>query len=342
MNSKNFLLIFILYLIFLISKTSLKHLGLSLSYSSPRILSSLRTYYKPVIGIYGSPDPENNDHYINGTYYVNSYILWLQDFGAEVMAIHYWYDQSTIDEILSKVNGILFMGGSRDFKREGIWEQKATYIINKSIETQLPLWGSCQGFQLIGTVISDNYTFLQHNYEDMGILHSLELTKDARGSQMYQLFTEKDFESLEKKNSTIYFHNFGFLPEDWKNEKKINDLLKVTSISKDIYGSQFVNSFEGKNESIKIFATQFHPEKTPYKRYNYPLEHSMEVLKVSQLLGMKFVDVTRNNKNRFKSRNNNEGDRKKFDFFDTYQGNPNAFFDKDSGIYSFSKNQSKI
>mgnify|MGYP007104071497 CR=1 FL=1 len=45
--------------------------------------------YKPVIGIYGNSYPENNDTFINGTYYPLPYVYWLKSAGAEVMAIHY-------------------------------------------------------------------------------------------------------------------------------------------------------------------------------------------------------------------------------------------------------------
>ena len=69
---------------------------------------------KPVIGIYGNSNPENDDEeFLNGTYYPMSYVYWLESGGAEVMAIHYWYSEEEIKEILNKINGILFLGGGR-------------------------------------------------------------------------------------------------------------------------------------------------------------------------------------------------------------------------------------
>ena len=120
---------------------------------------------KPVIGIYGNPEPENNDTFINGTYYPLSYIYWLESAGAEVMAIHYWYSLETIDIILNKINGVLFLGGGRDIHKDGVWEKKAKYIIDQSLIIQFPIWATCQGFQLIGLLMSDNlelrYGFIQ-------------------------------------------------------------------------------------------------------------------------------------------------------------------------------------
>ena len=50
----------------------------------------------------------------------------------------------------------------------------------KSMEYDLPFWGTCQGFQLIGTLLSDNYTLLKQAYDDVNVLHSLEINKNTR------------------------------------------------------------------------------------------------------------------------------------------------------------------
>ena len=52
--------------------------------------------YKPIIGIYGIPNPENEKEKINETYYPGSIIRFLDSFGAEIIAIHYWYDDTLI------------------------------------------------------------------------------------------------------------------------------------------------------------------------------------------------------------------------------------------------------
>ena len=286
---------------------------------------------KPVIGIYGNSYPENDDEqFINGTYYPLSYVYWLESVGVEVMAIHYWYSFDIIDEILNKVNGILFLGGGRKMHKNGTWEIKAKYIMDFSLENQLPIWGTCQGFQLLAILLSDNYTFLRNVFDDNNILHGQEITDYTKSSKMYHLFTEKDFNILQYGNSTIYNHREGFFLEDFYREKRLNELFIVTGISEDKNGLKFINSFEGKNDSIKIFATQFHPEKNPYKRNNYILEQNIDSLKVSQLLVMSFYEEVKKNKNKFDSSSNKEGDRAQFDFFDTKIGMPNCNFDRNS------------
>ena len=53
------------------------------------IFSQFNNEIKSVIGIYGNPYPEDNDTYINVTYYPISYVVWLESAGAEIMAIDY-------------------------------------------------------------------------------------------------------------------------------------------------------------------------------------------------------------------------------------------------------------
>ena len=293
---------------------------------------------KPVIGIYGNSFPENNDTFINCTYYPISYVYWLESVGAEVMAIHYWYPLDVIDEILEKVNGVLFLGGGRDIIK-GVWEMKAKYIMEKSLIYKLPIWATCQGFQLMGVLMSNNYTLLRFGFDDINVLHGIKITEEAKSSKMFNLFSEKDFEILQYGNSTIYNHRLGFYPEEFYKEERLNDLFKVTSISEDKNGLKFINSYEGKNDSIKFFATQFHPEKNPNKRFNYPVEQNIDSLIVSQKLAMRFIEEARKNKNKFESLENDEGDRSQFDFFNTYRGTPNGRFVKEEETFYFDKKE---
>ena len=283
---------------------------------------------KPVIAIYGNSEPENDDEqFINGTYYPMSYVYWLESAGAEVMAIHYWYSYELIDEILQKINGILFLGGGRVFIKEGTWEIKAKYIIEKSLKLEIPFWGTCQGFQLIGTILSDDYTLLKHEFDDKNILHNLVINNDTRKSNMFKLLTPNEFELLSYSNSTIYSHEWGFYPNEYYENKNLEEMTIVTSTSEDYRGSKFINSFEGKK--YKFYGVQFHPEKNPYKRRNYNLEQNIESLKVSQKLLFNFVQQARNNKNKFISKINSEGDRAKFDFFNTYNGTKNCVYSEE-------------
>ena len=296
-------------------------------------LINLTQQHKPIIGIYGNPEPEEDFVINTQTTIYGSYVRWLESFGAEALAIHQWYTHEQIDDILSKINGVLFMGGGREFNVTALWEQNALYIMKSSIKQGFPIWGTCMGFQLISVLLSDDETILKEEYSHMGYLDNLTLTTYASGSRMYNLFNEDDFDSLLNRNGTIYFHTWGVSESDWNNNANLPHLFDITSFGHDIKGKQFVNSFEGKNNTINIFATQYHPEKNPYIRYDgYEVEHTVDTLRVSHKLGLSFIEQTRRNTNRMAY-----NERKNYDFLNTYgKGNEDSY-DPENNCYYFSK-----
>ena len=288
---------------------------------------------KPVIGIYGNSYPENGpENTTNGSYYPMSYVYWLESGGADVMAIHYWYSEEEINKILHKINGVLFLGGGRDFSQNQTWEKNAKYIIDQSMQMNLPFWGTCQGFQLIASLLSQNLSLLKNEFDDVNILHSLDINNSTKTSKMFQLFTQNDFDLLTHTNSTIYNHVWGFLPEDFLGNENLKNMTLVTSISQDHNGTKFIDSYEGINSDF--FAVQFHPEKNPFKRANYFLEDNTESLKVSQKLVFNFVQISRKNGNKF-----GNDDRDKYDFFDTYNGTKNCEYNPKDECCYFYKNK---
>ena len=53
----------------------------------------------------------------------------------------------------------------------------------------MPLWGTCQGFQLIGVILSDDFTLLKHEFNDTNVLHNLDINDNTKRSDTYKLFT---------------------------------------------------------------------------------------------------------------------------------------------------------
>ena len=276
--------------------------------------------YKPVIGLYGNPEPISDYTNYNRTSYPISYIRWLESFGAEVMAINSWYSILEIEYLLTKVNGILLMGGGRDFNVTSDWEVKANFILNFAISYNLPVYGTCMGFQLINVLLSEDEKILSTNkYDDVGIEHNLMLVKGI-DTKLFSLFENREIEIIENNDSTLYFHHDGIDKNDFAKNELLNNILHLTSIAHDKNLNFFANSIEGKNNSI--FGSQYHPEKVPYIRtVDYPLNHSTNSLIISQLIGLAFVEECRKNENRFE-----EKQRENYFFFNSYYNNSKFIF----------------
>jgi hypothetical protein len=70
----------------------------------------------------------------------------------------------------------------------------------------------------------------------------------------------------------------------------------VTSYGKDRDGQLFIASIEAIN--YPIYGVQFHPEELPYNQaLNNDEVFSSNSIKISQMLGLKFVDEARKNSN---------------------------------------------
>ena len=64
----------------------------------------------------------------------NTFLRWLQAGGVDLITVHTWTPQDTIDELLQKVSGVVFMGYPEDLNKESSYYKKAEYIIQKVVK----------------------------------------------------------------------------------------------------------------------------------------------------------------------------------------------------------------
>ena len=84
--------------------------------------------------------------------------------------------------------------------------------------------------------------------------HKVELIENiTRKSSLFSLFKEKDFESFEKNDTTVFIHRFGITPEMFYNEKDLVENFILTSFSYDLDGVKFIDSIENNNLHIIFF-----------------------------------------------------------------------------------------
>lgn len=292
---------------------------------------SLAHSYLPVIGIYANPDPYNSEDYVQDLVYSN-YVRWLEAAGAEIMVIHSWYDTDTLDDILSRVNGVFFMGGSRDLKLSSVWEQNAAYILNKTITMNeqgiyFPLWGTCQGFELLHAILADD-TVILTDYDAFNYAMSAILNENTRTAKMFSFFSEEDFGNFEKKNTSAHFHNLGVDPDDYDKYPRLKSFFKITSLGTDLDGKVFVNTVE--SPKYPVYAVQFHPEKIAFDNDpNDDIPQSLEAILISQNFAHFVVNEARKNEQRMSVE-----DRTKYDFINSYVKGHETY---ENGMYKYSK-----
>ena len=290
---------------------------------------------KPIFGILSLPEPiDDNTTFINESI-DGAYINWLESAGAIVLPLHVWYTQTELKNILDHINGVLLQGSFRLLNFSSKWENNARFIFNYTLENHLPIFGICFGFRILNIFMSKNNSCMirMRNHGN----HNIELIKNiTKRSTLFSLFKEKDFESFEKNETTVFIHRFGITPEMFFNEKNLIDNYVLTSYGYDLDGVKFIDSIE--NDFYKIYGTQFHPEKTPFLRMKkYTRNHENDSLRRSQLLAMKVVDFGRNYAPK-KKIENMDLFRSNYHVISTFQKNKFKYiYDKEMNMYYFQK-----
>ena len=290
---------------------------------------------KPIFGILSLPEPiDDNITFVNESI-DGAYINWLESAGATVVPLHIWYSEQELKNILDQINGVLFQGSFRLLNFSSKWENNARYIFNYTLINHLPIYGICFGFRLLNIFMSRNNSCMirMRNHGN----RKIELINEVmRKTNLFSLFKAKDFESLEKNETTVFIHRFGITPEMFYNEKNLVDNYILSSFGYDLDGVKFIDSIE--NNELHIYGTQFHPEKTPFLRMKkYKRNHENDSLRRSQLLAMKIVDFGRNYKPK-KMIDNMENFKEKYHVISTFHSNNFKYvYDKEKNMFYFAK-----
>ncbi len=298
---------------------------------------SISIEYKPVIGIYGVVSPSDDYTKYNKETLDEALVRWLEDEGAKIILIHHWYSHEILDEITSKINGILLPGVLRKKNSlDNLWESNAKYLINKSIEKKIPIIGICRGFLLLSSIIGNNMNILSLYNNKRAF--NVEIIPESFKAKLFSLFQPKNFEEMKNLLTTPFYHIRGIIPEDFKKNKILNENFIITSYGYDKNGKKFVGSIESKNmNKFQIYGLQFHPEKAPYIRHpRYKNKQTSDTIERSQLIALFFVNECKKNNHKF-----SENDFQKFDFIDTYNRNKNADFDYEMNTFTFYKDNKR-
>jgi len=293
--------------------------------------------FVPKIAVVSAYEPENIE-FPDLAKISNTYVRWIEDVGGEVVPILPWYTNDQITDLLSKTNGVLWLGGTRNLTLSGSFEALNSFILSKVIEfnnngTYYPLIGLCQGFELLHVLIA-NTTEVLSKFDSYNYMLSLEVDKEkAKNDNIYQFFSDEDLNFLTNENSTVHMHYLGTELDTYEKYPSLKYFLEILSTGKDINNKTFVAIIKSKN--FPIYGLQFHPEKVKYDRAIKSWSKSTERhIRVNDNFGLFFIEECRKNSNRMSLE-----DEKNFGVIKSFEQLPSET-EYNVFLYIFNKNHS--
>lgn len=214
----------------------------------------------PVVGIVASPLKLPGSNSFGGLSWIwSTYVESLHDAGARVVPLLPQAGREVLLETLQHVDAVLWTGGEDDSGVHGasypdVMMDALQAIYQHVSKTSLPLWATCQGFQALCVLASQDPSVVVPTYGTLGTAVSLHFTNEAYQSRLLKDAPETVFMELGRRNSTLNFHSFGVLTESFQHVQG----FQVLATDVDSHGQVFASLME--HQHLPIFAAQFHPE----------------------------------------------------------------------------------
>jgi len=236
---------------------------------------------------------------------VNSlYVDWVQAAGGRAVVMPFDASRDRLDHLLSSVNGVLFPGGVIDLSKSSFYVAQARYVYEYAVANHLPLWASCQGFQLVAVLAANDTNVLETNsFDAMGTSLPLQWTPTASSSRFYQGMNPQAREILGASSVTSNLHTNGVLPDAVTRFPLFGSWMRVISTNRDRKGREFISTIE--HVRAPIYAAQWHPERP---QFDWTLEyegnpagvnHAAEAVQAMQAVANFFLGQARANEQRF-------------------------------------------
>lgn len=253
---------------------------------------------RPIIGILTQPT-RKEPNALGASYLAASYVKWVESSGARVVPVRYELGAEYLSRTFRSVNGLLFPGGGTDLDHSHPFMQAATLLYNLVLKENqagrvFPLWGTCQGFQMIAILGSQQQDFKLDPTDAMNISLPLDLLKAASFSRMFRGMTRTMLHEIGNEPLTMNNHHWGVFNSTWRAQHALTTQFTPLSTNLDRLGKMFISSFE--HQQYPIFASQFHPEKNPFEWT--PIEdinHSRNGVSMSQFFAGVLVHYARMN-----------------------------------------------
>ena len=230
----------------------------------------------------------------------NNFVRWLQCSGADLVVVHPWSTKEEIDDLLSKVNGVLFQGNPSDINIESSYYKKISYIYKKTIEIndsgiKLPIISFGDDVALLSSIISeDNISIVTKLKRAIKQPSNINLFSSVDKTIILKEFEQKDMNSLEEGNILPNNLNRYISVKTFISDFHLGQNFNVIGSSKSEDGKEYVAIAEGKK--YPIIMVSFHPEYIVFEQNSKLIvPETLQAIYTSRFIGNGFVFYGRRN-----------------------------------------------
>lgn len=235
----------------------------------------------------------------------NYYALWLGAAGIQSAVLPFDASPQQMTTLLGSVNGVLFTGGSLYLtpNNQSAYYKAASFVFEavKKINDGgdfLPLWGTCQGFQMLCMLAAGTDVLQRFAYDSDGISLALDLTTAANTSRMFGTMPARILSILTTENVTSNLHHDGVSPADFQASVPLSSFMNLLSVNVDLKGKAFVSSMEA--FKYPIYGVQWHPERPQYDwTASENVSHTASAVEAMQYMANFFAAAVRTNTHSF-------------------------------------------
>jgi len=272
---------------------------------------------RPIVGIFTEPvqqsscistwksiHPQSKESSF-GSCFDSVYVKWLEQAGARVAVIPYDAPKETLQQLFSSINGLLFTGGELTLLLDDTYVENAQFLYTLALQAvdrgdYFPIWGTCQGFQLLNILTAQNISVLEVGaFDSDGFSWPLNMTSSANTSRMFgSKLPSKLWDIFTTMNVTVNLHVSGVKPQTYNENTKLNQFYSVLSTNYDRKGKEFISTMEA--FKYPIYGVQWHPERPQFQWIEgIGINHFVEAIATMQYVADFFIQETRKSNHSF-------------------------------------------